>query len=114
MAKAAEWAERVRAWRRSGLSSSEFARGEEFTGRALLWWSSHFGRHGYPKAVRGGSRGVTLARVVRTPSAPTSSTSAVVIELRDARVLVSAGAEPATVSMVLHALRASAVQEPAR
>jgi len=112
MAKAAEWAERVRAWRRSGLSSSEFSRGQEFTGRALLWWSSHFGRHGYPKPSRGVSRGVTLARVVRTPSV--SSASAVVIELAGARVLVAAGAEPATVSMVLGALRASDCQESQR
>jgi hypothetical protein len=114
MTKAVDWAERVRAWRRSGVSSTEFARGQEFTGRALLWWSSHFGRHGYPKVVRGDSHGVRLARVVRGPSMTSISSSTVVVELAGARVLVSAGAEPATVSMVLGALRAGALQEQQR
>lgn len=114
MARASEWAERVTAWRRSGLRSEQFAERHSLSARSLLWWSSHFRRHGLPSGTGGGR--VTLARVVRRadPVQSTGPTGAVVIELHDARVVVGAGAEAATVMMAIAALRASSVQERSR
>jgi hypothetical protein len=33
-----EWLERVQAWKASGLSAQEFARGKGFTSKVLRWW----------------------------------------------------------------------------
>jgi len=114
MARASEWAERVKEWRRSGLSSAQYAERHELSGRSLLWWSSHFRRNGFATVSDGGR--VRLARVVRrsAPAVTCVASSAVVIELHDARVVVGAGAEPATVTMAIAALRASASQERSR
>ena len=104
-ASATEWAERVRAWRSSGLTSKEFCRGRGFTAQTLLWWSCQLSR----KKNRGPKTGkgqVALARVVS--SAATAGTRAAIrIEVGGARLDVAAGADRDTLSMVLDALRAA-------
>lgn len=108
MARAAEWAERVKAWRRSGLTSEQYAERHELSARSLLWWSSHLRRHAAAAESEGSA--VRLARVVRRAE-PSAASSAVVIELHGARVLVGAGAAAATVMIAIAALRASASPE---
>jgi hypothetical protein len=110
MTKAAEWAERVKQWRASGLRSKEFCEGRGYSATNLLWWSSHFRRNGFPP-TSAASTSVALARVVRRaearPSALVVTGRGVVIELHGARVAVEAGADRATVAMVLDVLRSA-------
>jgi hypothetical protein len=112
MTKAAEWAGRVKQWRASGMRSKEFCEERGYSATNLLWWSSHFRRNGFP-AASAASGSVTLARVVRRAevaerSAPRGAARAVVIELAGARIAVDAGADRATVAMVLDVLRSHA------
>src|SRR6478672_196915 len=102
MAKASEWAVRVAAWRASGEKAAEFCSHEGYSAQSLLSWSSHFRRHGLPAAS---SSHVRLARVVRTPSVlePLRS-SPIIVHVGSARVEVAAGADPAALTVVLHAL----------
>jgi len=99
-----QWAKRVRAWRKSGLSSEEFSRGQEFTAGGLRYWASRLGRG---TASSGGASGrsaetsiaeatsprVRLARVVRrreptgtTPAAP--QRTGLTVEVGRARISV--------------------------
>lgn len=110
MTKAAEWAERVRRWRVSGQRSREFCEGKGYSAKNLLWWSSHFGRNGFPATSTGSS--VALARVVRRADAlvttqVASTGGGVVIELSGVRVRVEAGVDRATLAMVVDVLRAN-------
>jgi len=104
-ASATEWAERVRAWRSSGLTSKEFCRGRGFAAPTLLWWSSQLSRkkNGGPEA---GKARVALARVVSRASTP-EARAAIRIEVCGARVEVAPGTDRATLSAVLDALRAA-------
>ena len=66
--RAAEWSERVRAWRESGQSAEEFAKaGAGYRPTTLRWWASELARRSSPsKTRRRRSRPtVTMARVVR-------------------------------------------------
>jgi hypothetical protein len=101
MTRAIEWAARVEAWRESGLSAHEFCRGREYKGRDLLWWSSHFNRHGKPKGVA--TKAVRLARVIRSDAGVRRSPP-IIVELGGARVEVSAGVDQVALEMVLRAL----------
>ncbi len=107
-ASGTEWAERVRAWRSSGLTSKEFCRGRGFAAQTLLWWSSQLGRkQGLGSKTR--QPRVVLARVVtkvRTPEV--TARAAITLELNGARVEVAPGTDRATLSMVLETLRAAA------
>ena len=47
-AKAAEWTERVSAWRESGLSADEFAKDKDFRAQTLRWWATEFVRRSRP------------------------------------------------------------------
>ena len=105
-ASATEWAERVRAWRSSGLSSKEFCRGRGFAAQTLLWWSSQLGRKGVTtRTAREPS--VTLARVVSKVSPrEVSARAAIRLDVDGARVEVLPGTDRSTLSMVLETLRA--------
>ena len=65
--RAAEWAERVRAWRESGLSAEEFAKPGGYRAKTLQWWASELARRATPSAKRKRrSRPVVaMARVIR-------------------------------------------------
>lgn len=119
MTKAAEWAERVKQWQASGQQSREFCAGRGYAAKNLLWWSSHFRRHGFPGSAKAKSGGVRLARVVRRRDSKlvpvlAAQGSAVVVELCGARMHVERGADRATLAMVLEVVRAAAAQEVAR
>jgi len=106
MANATTWAKRVEAWRASELTAAEFSDGLDFAAASLRWWSSRLGamRAEAPRSMR-------MVRVVRH-AAPTpaidrtsaSSSSAILVELAGARVLVSTGADRATLTAVFAAL----------
>ena len=70
-ATAAEWAERVRAWRESGQSAPEFAEGKGYSETLLRWWGSELARRERPKPRVG------LARVVRAAPASVPLTDVV-------------------------------------
>lgn len=108
-ASATEWAERVRAWRSSGLTSKEFCRGRGFTAQTLLWWSSQLGRK-QGSGSKGRQPRVVLARVVSKGSTTheAATRTAIRLELNGARVEVPPGTDSATLSMVLETLRAAA------
>jgi hypothetical protein len=108
MAKAMEWAERVREWRSSGLTSKEFCRGRGIKAPTLLWWSSRL-RHKQGRLTQRKPE-IVLARVVSKASTrEVSERVAICLELGGARVEVAPGTDRATLSMVLETLRAAAV-----
>lgn len=104
MAKASEWAERVKAWRASGKSAAEYCKGRDFSVKNLQWWSSHFQRNGMAARAPGTPRPVPLARVVRTRQESAPRTTAIVVCVGDARVEVAAGVDRSALSAVLEAL----------
>lgn len=99
MATSSEWAERVAAWRASGLTAKAYCVGREFSAGTLHFWSSKL-KHG-PK-VQGR---VKLARVVRARGSESGHGVALVVELRDARILVPTDVHAATLTRVVAALR---------
>ena len=75
MEKRDVWSARVREWRTSGKSLSEFCRGREFSAQGLGYWVKRV-EASEPSAP--GTKSVRLARVVRTrDGAPVEQTSPV-------------------------------------
>lgn len=94
MADRATWSKRVDAWRASGLTAAAFAGRGGFSERTLRYWAWRLGRDAR-----------AFVRVVReTPAA--GAAASIVVELGDARVLVSAGFDRATLRDVVAVLRA--------
>jgi len=83
MANRADWAERVRAWRASGLSAAEFSRGKGYAPKSLSWWSNHL--KSLERKEQGGAA-VSMARVVRD-----DGRRELVVEVGALRVLVQPG-----------------------
>lgn len=90
------WSGRIREWRASGVSMSEFSRGKDFTAAGLSYWVRRLARESSPS---GSTKPVRLARVVRTqregsrqrpaePSRAESATRYLVIEAGALRVHV--------------------------
>ena len=50
MATRATWAERVRDWKRSGLTADDYAGREGLKAGTLLWWSSQLNRTAPPNS----------------------------------------------------------------
>lgn len=100
MANAAAWAERVAAWRASGLTAPEFCAGRGFAVGTLRWWATRLERE------RAESVAFPLARVVRRPSEPRAASDGggVVLEVGGVRVAVGAGFDRATLGAVLDVL----------
>jgi hypothetical protein len=97
MEKRELWGVRVRDWRASGKSMSEFSRGKEFTVAGLSYWVKRFASDAAPSA-----KSLRLVRVVRTqrrsaraepalPDTPRTVTAGpwLVIEAGDLRVHVT-------------------------
>ena len=114
MTTAAEWAERIEAWRASGQSVQRFCEERGYSETRLVWWSSHFSRK---KAKASTTKSVPLARVV--PASPkreapsTMSTSSVVshgrgnglvVQVGSARLEIGSGVDRATLATVLEVL----------
>jgi len=118
MAKAADWAARVKEWQASGKTSREFCVGRSFRPKNLVWWSSHFKRQATASRAK---TGVTLARVVRTAVTAEPGTSKskpkpvvagdrqpgsapIVVRVGRACVEISGGADRSVLVTVLEAL----------
>jgi transposase len=76
MATRAEWTERVKRWKRSGLSAAEFARREGLKAKHLHWWSWKLGAS--DAAPPADEPRFLPVRVVSSP-APASSTPAALV-----------------------------------
>jgi hypothetical protein len=99
MANSTEWTERVVAWRASGLTAKAYCAGREFSAGALHFWSSKLNRG------RKTHQPVKLARVVRAREGKPGHGVALVVELRDARILVPSDVDGATLTRLVAALR---------
>ncbi len=113
MATRAEWTERVKRWKRSGLSAAEFARREGLKAKQLHWWTWKLGASdGAPPPeeprflpVRVVSAPApapsALAEFVKT-SPSGSAATAIEIALPNGRLVrVPPGFDPATLERVL-------------
>lgn len=121
-----KWARRVAAWRASGLSSTAFCRGRGFTAGGLRHWA-HRLRKQDVESRRCGSPPVRLARVIRTPAAPSwavpapggarrglqegaswlaarATAPSLVLEAQGVRIGIPAGFDAATLASVLDVL----------
>jgi hypothetical protein len=106
-----KWAERIAAWRESGLTSEKFSEGREFSAHGLRQWAYRLGlterRRRKPK--------VRIARVVRAAApAPTDAKeitrdpvpaqAPLIVEFDGARVVVRPGFDRATLAVLLEVL----------
>lgn len=105
MANAAEWTERVAAWRASGLSAEKFCEGKGYSTKSLWHWSSKLGRSNSKGGVLR-QETVRLARVVR-PALPAASVEhpGIVLVLAGARMEVRGRVDPIALRAVVQALR---------
>jgi hypothetical protein len=106
MRKAAEWSERVSAWKSSGQTAEVFARSRGLSPRTLVWWASRL-RH---SAATVSTAQVPMARVVRATTDVSVGSSAIVIEIGSARVLVHGEPSASALRSVLAVLRAEAAR----
>lgn len=95
-AKAAEWTERVSAWRESGLSADEFAKDKEFRAQTLRWWATEFVRRSRPPKPK-----LAMARVVPRNDAREETLA---VHVGVARIAVRAGFDAALLRRVVSAL----------
>ena len=89
------WHERVRAWRESGKTADEFAKGKGFEGSTLRWWSSQLGSTP--------SRGPHFMQLVPRAPAPVAAPG-LVVEVAGARVRVGPGFDAVLLADVVRAL----------
>lgn len=85
------WAQRVTAWRASGLSGADFARQHELTHSTLCHWGQVLGRERAEPKHR-----PSFAEVVVKPSALLPGSSRLEVVLANGRVLRVMGAVDAT------------------
>jgi transposase-like protein len=114
MADAKTWAKRVAGWRASGQTAAEYCKQHGLGLSALRHWSHRLRRE------EGGVAEVRMARVVVAPAEKTSATeraeglsaarSALVLEVRGARITVEAGFDRATLAKVLELLGVEAAR----
>ena len=101
--------ERVRAWKVSGLSAPEFARGKAFTAKLLRWWRWKLGNEGEAVVTK-------PARVTKATSpiefielvTPTRDGSGLVLRVGRAEIEVARGFDVDTLARVLDVLEARA------
>ena len=98
---AAVWAERVRAWRASGLSATDFARPEGYRAKTLSWWASELKRRERIKSSAVPKVAMARVRVVRRSSARDEGISIVVA---GAQISVRRGFDAALLREVVDAL----------
>ncbi len=104
MASLGEWAERVSAWRASGVSAEVFCRGREFAASTLRWYSSRLGKQPERRArSKGTALALTTMPLRRLPA--TVREESIVVELGGARIHVPNGVDAETLRLVLASLR---------
>ena len=101
--RAAEWAERVRAWREGGLSAEEFAKVGGYRSKTLQWWASELARRSSPTRLRTrrSKPKVAMARVVRRTE---HADEALAIRVGGAVIAVRRGFDPQLLRDVMSAL----------
>lgn len=102
--RAAEWSERVSAWRASGQSAEEFAKaGGGYRAATLRWWASELARRSSPGKTRErrSRPTLTMARVVRPG---TQVEDAIAIRVGSAVIAVHRGFDPQLLRDVMSAL----------
>ena len=94
------WKQRVTGWRASGLTAGTYSARHGFAANTLRWWASKLAGEAAPP-----SSTVRFAQLVRSPVAAgdVASREAVVVELLDARVRLtaSAGADRETLAHIV-------------
>ena len=106
-----QWAERVAAWRASGLTSTAYSAGREVSAGGLRHWAYLLKKRG-AKAAVGTAPAAPAVRLVRVKAAValaprTAAPSAgapLMIELAGARIAVPAGVDAPTLRTVIELL----------
>jgi hypothetical protein len=101
---AAVWAERVRAWRASGLSATDFARPEAYRGKTLSWWASELKRRERVQASAAPKVAMARVRVVRRTQ---ERDEAISIVVAGAHVTLRRGLDAALLREIVAALGAT-------
>jgi hypothetical protein len=102
------WAERVTAWRESGLTSDKFCDGKKFRPNALRNWAWRLGKtkprrkFTVPIARVVPTLGTGLGAQVSTPRAPTQT--GITVEFGSVRIVVGSGFDRPTMAAVLELL----------
>lgn len=113
-----KWARRVAAWRASGLSSTEFCSGRDYSAGGLRYWAHQLKKQG--AAQESPAPAVRLARVVRAPgpqeaaqpspaegerqSCARATSPSLVVETQGVSIGVPPGFDAATLASVLDVL----------
>jgi transposase len=104
MATREDWAERVKRWKKSGLTAAEFGEREGIEGRQLHWWKWHLGKKEVPSATELPLR-LLPVRVVPARDVGVSKERPLEIVLQSGHVLrVARGFDPVTLRSVLSVL----------
>jgi len=113
------WAQRVAAWRASGLSSEAFSRGREFTAGGLRHWAYLLRRRGVRRTAITGAKPraakparIRLARVALARSAARGATDATPLAGGPATAAPTRMAAPASSGVALEVGRVRLVLEP--
>lgn len=105
MTTEAKWTARVKAWRASGQSATEFCTGKPFKANTLWHWSCRLGPSRVETGAEAGGGEVRLARVVRASVMPEERReTAIVLEVGHVRVEVRRGFDPGALRGVLGVL----------
>ena len=103
MASAAEWAKRVTAWQRSGLSAGDFADKHGYAKKSLQWWAGELRRRERQQGSDAATE-VRLARVVRPGEAPVMEGGPIVVRIGRMEVVVHRGFDAGVLAEVLAAI----------
>jgi hypothetical protein len=97
---------RVGEWRQRGKSPEEFAEGRGFEPSTLCFWASRLKRKLAEHAEA--TPAVRMAQVVRrsTPTVAARDEDGVIVEIREARIIVRRGFDPTLSREVIASLRA--------
>lgn len=110
------WAERVAAWRASGLTSRAYCEGRAFTAGGLRHWAYRLRKAAVTKtpslARRTSVRVVRVERVADRVSLSAPVGAALTIEIGGARMVVPAGFDAEIAKTLLEALAAMAGGRP--
>lgn len=103
MADKGTWVTRIAEWRASGKTAAQFCEGREYRASTLRFYSSHLNR---PNSASRGLRSSARVRLAKVQVDRTlkHDVPELVIELGSAKVIVSKGADTATLVMVLEAI----------
>lgn len=104
MATREDWAERVKGWKRSGLTAAEFGEREGIAPKQLYWWAWHLGKQVVASASETPVR-LLPVRVVPSRNTQVSGERPLEIVLQSGHILrVGPGFDPTTLRSVLSVL----------